>query len=214
VRSCCARVPSSSQHPLSIHTTTQPGASLSPICFASHRALSQLTSPCDSNRARLLHTCCVCLLGSSARQSSSVAAPVTSCCNPTTSCDSCLAHSWMVDVRSGSFAGDFRSCPSTQKRAGCCRCTSPSSFFVWPSMLRLSHDWALPTCADLQSTMSNQRWASPLVLQCLLYSSTAKPAKFGCTLRPARPSAAGSCVRCQEVGRTRRKGDASHSAGC
>jgi hypothetical protein len=31
----------------------QPGGSLSPICFASHRALSQLTSPCDSNRVAL-----------------------------------------------------------------------------------------------------------------------------------------------------------------
>ena len=36
--------------------------------------------------------------------------------------------------------------------------------FVWPSMLRLTPEWALPTFADLQSTMSNQRWASPLVL--------------------------------------------------
>jgi hypothetical protein len=49
--------------------------------------------------------------------------------------------------------------------------------------------------ADLQSTMSNQRWASRALLsfrQCLLYPSTAQSAGFGCTLRPALPSAAGS----------------------
>jgi hypothetical protein len=164
VRSCCVGGPSSALHPLSLHTAPQPGGSLSPICFASHRALAQLTSPCDSNRARPLHTFCGCLLGSAARQSISVAVPVTSCCNSLTSCDSWLAHTWVVDIRSGSFAGGFRSCRPTQTRAGCCRCTSPSSFFVWLSMLRLAPDWALPTFADLQSTMSNQPWASPLVL--------------------------------------------------
>ena len=52
VRSCCEGVPSSSLQPLSLHTAPQPGGSLSPICFASHRAPTQLTSPCDSNRTR------------------------------------------------------------------------------------------------------------------------------------------------------------------
>ena len=70
----------------------------------------------------------------------------------------------MVGVRSGFFAADSRSCRSTQTRAGCCRFTLPSSFFVWPSMPRLTPNWAISTFADLQSTMSNQRWASPLVL--------------------------------------------------
>ena len=107
---------------------------------------------------------CGHLLGSAARQPISIAALVASCCNPVTSCDSRLAHSWVVGVRSGFFAADSRSCRSTQTRAGCCRFTSPSSFFVWPSMPRLTPNWAISTFADLQSTMSNQRWASPLVL--------------------------------------------------
>ena len=65
----------------------QSRGSLYPICFASHRALSQLTSPCDhSNLTRPLHTCCGYLLGSAARQPISIAVPVTSCCNPVTSC--------------------------------------------------------------------------------------------------------------------------------
>ena len=67
----------------------QSRGSLYPICFASHRALSQLTSPCDhSNLTRPLHTCCGYLLGSAARQPISIAVPVTSCCNPVTSCSS------------------------------------------------------------------------------------------------------------------------------
>ena len=64
---------------------------------------------------------------------------------------------------------------------------------MWPSILRLTSDWALLTFADLQSTMSNQRWASPLVLSSMpAVPSTAQSAGFGCTLRPALPAAAGS----------------------
>jgi hypothetical protein len=103
VRSCSARAPSSSLQPLSIHTAPQPGGSLSPICFASHRALSQLTSPCNSNLARPLHTCCGYLLGSVALKPISIAASVASCCNPVTICGSWFAHSWGVSIRSESI---------------------------------------------------------------------------------------------------------------
>jgi hypothetical protein len=103
-----------------LSTPLPAGGSLSPICFASHRALSQLTSPCDSNRVRPLHTFCGCLLGSAACPSISVIAPVTTCCNPLTSCHRCLAHSWVVGVLSGVVTSDLRSCQSTQLCAGCC----------------------------------------------------------------------------------------------
>ena len=40
------------------------------------------------------------------------------------------SHSLVVGICSGSCPLDFCSCRSTQVRAGCCRCTSPSSVFV------------------------------------------------------------------------------------
>ena len=138
-------------------------------------------------------SCIGCYRSDDARQPISIAAPVASCCNPITSCDSRLAHSWVVGVRSGFFAADSRSCRSTQTRAGCCRFTSPSSFFVWPSMPRLTPNWAISTFADLQSTMSNQRWASLLVLSPIpSMPLDSKTRLWGCTLRPALPSVTGS----------------------
>jgi len=80
-------------------------------------------------------------------------------------------------------------------------------------MLRLAPDWALLTFADLQSTMSNQRWASPLVLSpmpAILLDSTirrvwvhspfcaaiSRGILYGCPVLDFRGSASLSTVPC------------------
>ena len=137
-------------HPLSIHTTSQPGGSRSPMCFASKRALSARTSPRDSNRANPWHTCCGYLLGSAIHQLLSIAVATASCCSSVASCARWLAHSWAVGAGRDMLAVGARSCLSTQARAG--------------SRLRLIPSGGTPVFAARQSTMSSQRGVIPRVL--------------------------------------------------
>jgi hypothetical protein len=61
-----------------------------------------------------------------------------------------------------------------------------------------SADWTMPTFADLQSTMSNQGWVSPLVLSSMPATPLdSKSEGFGCTLHSSLPSAAGSYMVAQ-----------------
>ena len=165
------------------------------MCFASRRALSQLTFPCD---LVIVLGPCTCIAGTCWGQLLANQSPLQFQSHPAATQSQVVAadshtRGWSAPARTFLQLILVPSDPPRHVLGDQCRFTSPSSFFVWPSMPRLTPNWAISTFADLQSTMSNQRWASPLVLSPIpSMPLDSKPRLWGCTLRPALPSVTGS----------------------
>jgi hypothetical protein len=166
VRSCCVGVPSSSLHPLSLHTAPQPG-----------EACPQFASPAIGHSRKSLPSVTVIVPGPCTRSAGACWGQLLASQSPL-QCRSrpVATHSHVVTVGShtrGWFTSARALSPEvfvpavlTRNVLGAVDVLHLPAVLCGrgPSMLRLAPDWALPTFADLQSTMSNQRWASPLVL--------------------------------------------------